>query len=526
MRSPLPARLPAGRLGTVRRLAILSAIAMLALGAGASPAFAHAGFSSYAGFAYQPNPLGSASTPYAPGTRYTLTIRAAVETTQPYNGSDDTNVKVTINVPTEWLDPSCGSAMLQVNNAGTGYTNQPGAAVSGWSCAVVTVGSNRVVRFTGPQVTAPATKADSAQFFSLEVTTPSPSTRTAYSGADGTQGFIVDQTYASGANSHWYPNAAYQGTTPEGTTRSDLATGLVRTVDAATVPASPMAPTGVRAGSGAITLRWSAPANGGAPISGYTVEATPQSGGATRTCTATGGSTSCTVTGLANLSSYTFRVRATNGIGDGPFSPSSQALVPAGAPASAPGAPAALTVESAENGAFTVAWDAPIANGGSSITGYIVTATASNQITRTCQVGFGQPRACTLSPITDGVRYSISVVAMNSIGSSRTTSLRNQIASSAPAAPTSVTAGQASVAAPVRVTWTAGSNNGSAITGYTVTVWQGNTQVVGRSCSTTGTRSCSISGLPAGSSFTFRVVATNAKGSGPAGVSPAFTTRT
>jgi hypothetical protein len=515
----LPSALAQHRI--VRRTGLIAGLAIAGMIASATPALAHAGFSSYAGFSNQPNPLGSTSSPYAPGTRYTLVVRAAVETTSPYNNSDDTNVKVEINVPSGWTDPVCGSAMLQVNNSGTGSTNQPGAAVNGWSCSVSTVGSNKVIRFTGPQVVSPATKADSAQFFSFNVTTPTPATKTAYSGAGTTQGFIVDQTYASGANSHWYPNAAYQGTAPDGTTRNELATGLVRTVNPA--PGSPTAVL-ARRGNKSATISWAAPENnGGSAITGYTVTALPQVGGVTRTCTTTS-DTSCTVTGLTNGTAYSFTARATNAVGNSAASAASQSITPSTREAAVPGKPTALTVDSALNGSFQLRWSAPSNNGGSSITGYTVSATATDHITRSCTSSYGT-NFCSISNVVNGVKYALTVVATNSVGSSTGTVLANKVTSAAPDAPSGVTASQANSNSAVKVSWTKPSTNGSAITGYSVTAWQGDVLVAGKSCASSGAPNCSISGLPKNTTFTFKVTATNGTGVSTAGISSGFTTK-
>jgi protocatechuate 3,4-dioxygenase beta subunit len=92
-----------------------------------------------------------------------------------------------------------------------------------------------------------------------------------------------------------------------------------------TAPAAPATPTAT-AGDGRAEVSWTAPADGGSPITGYTVTAAP--GG--QTCT-TGGATSCTVTGLANGTPHTFTVRATNAVGTGPASPPSAAVTPVAA---------------------------------------------------------------------------------------------------------------------------------------------------------------------------------------------------
>ena len=96
-------------------------------------------------------------------------------------------------------------------------------------------------------------------------------------------------------------------------------------------PTAPGAPTAVSAsaGNGSASVTWTAPSNGGSPITSYTI--TPYAGGVAQQATTISGNppaTSATVTGLANGTSYTFTVSATNAVGPGPVSAPSNAVTP------------------------------------------------------------------------------------------------------------------------------------------------------------------------------------------------------
>jgi hypothetical protein len=101
---------------------------------------------------------------------------------------------------------------------------------------------------------------------------------------------------------------------------------------------APSAPAGVTAsaGDGSATVSWTAPSNGGSPITSYTV--TPYVGGVAQpatTVTGTPPATSTVITGLSNGTSYTFTVSATNAIGTGPASAASSPVTPGGVAAPA-----------------------------------------------------------------------------------------------------------------------------------------------------------------------------------------------
>jgi hypothetical protein len=112
--------------------------------------------------------------------------------------------------------------------------------------------------------------------------------------------------------------------TVSGTTPS---TSNPQIFDWETVPAAPVAPTAV-AGNTTATVTWVAPADGNAPIEGYNIQAFVAGvPGAVQSATAS----PYVFTGLTNGTAYTFRVAASNFIGQGPYSPDSNAVTPSGA---------------------------------------------------------------------------------------------------------------------------------------------------------------------------------------------------
>ena len=265
-------------------------------------------------------------------------------------------------------------------------------------------------------------------------------------------------------------------------------------VAAATVPGSPTL-NSATAGNGQVSLTWSAPAsNGGAAITSY--RATASNG---LSCTTAG--LGCTITGLTNGIAYSFTVTATNSVGTGAASNALSATPVT--PATVPGAPA-LNSASAGSGAVTLAWSAPASNGGAAITSY--RATASNGLSCTT-AGL----SCTITGLTNGIAYSFTVTATNSVGTglpSNAMSATPVAAATVPGSPTlnSATAGNGQVS----LTWSApASNGGAAITSYTVTVSNGATCL-------TGGLACTITGLTNGTTYSFTVRASNSVGTGSA----------
>jgi Domain of unknown function (DUF1929)/Fibronectin type III domain/Glyoxal oxidase N-terminus len=100
-----------------------------------------------------------------------------------------------------------------------------------------------------------------------------------------------------------------------------LSFALVRPFASAEVTTPPGAPVGVvaKAGAGSATLSWTAPDDGGSPITSYAI--TPYAGSVAQAPTTVSGSPpwpTATVTGLRDGITYSFTVTAANAVGSGP----------------------------------------------------------------------------------------------------------------------------------------------------------------------------------------------------------------
>ncbi len=170
----------------------------------------------------------------------------------------------------------------------------------------------------------------------------------------------------------------------------------------------PGAPTTVVAagGNALATVTFVAPlADGGSPITGYTVTSIP-AGGVDSNAGATG--LSHVVTGLANGTSYTFTVQATNANGQGPASAPSNAVTPATVPA----APS-LVVAVAGDSSATVTFVAPVDDGGSPILGYTVTSDPAGGVDSNAgQLGLSHA----ITGLANGTEYTFTVTATNAAG--------------------------------------------------------------------------------------------------------------
>jgi N,N-dimethylformamidase beta subunit-like protein/uncharacterized protein DUF4082/fibronectin type III domain protein len=185
-------------------------------------------------------------------------------------------------------------------------------------------------------------------------------------------------------------------------------------------------------------------------------------------------------------------------------------------PAAVPGQVTNVTAAPAGRTSATVSWSAP--SSGGAVTSYTITPyIGSTAQTPTVVNGSPPSTSATVTGLTTGTTYTFTVQATNPNGSGAASAQSNAVTplnAVAPTAPTGVSAEAASQSA--RVTWTAPDSNGdSAITGYTVTPYVGSTaqDPVQAGASATST---TVSGLTNGTSYTFKVTATNGAGTSPA----------
>ena len=275
------------------------------------------------------------------------------------------------------------------------------------------------------------------------------------------------------------------------------------------LPGVPSAPGSVtaRPGIASVSLGWTAPTTG-APLTGYVVSISPPTSSAVISVAGT----TASVTGLANGATYTFTVAASNTAGTGPASSSGPVKT-----VDVPGTPTNLVAVAGDQWA-SLTWAAPASTGGSPITGYSI---AISPQAASAQVSLSGTSAVVTS-LTDGTPYVFTVAAVNAVGTGPASLPSLPVTPMAPppgvpSAPGSVTAtpGVASAS----LSWTA-PTIGAPLTGYLVSILPPTPSAVVTVAGTTA----SVTGLANAATYTFLVVAMNAIGTGPAGLSGPITT--
>lgn len=271
-------------------------------------------------------------------------------------------------------------------------------------------------------------------------------------------------------------------------------------------PAAPPRPNVDAVGDAQVTLTWAPPASNGAPITGYLVQSSD--GAVQQSCA----STTCVIAGLANNTTYTFRVVAQNEVGDSDPSAASREARPDVRPEQ-PAPP------QRERGDTQVAltWQAPV-NNGSPIQYYVVEISppAPNGAVQQQVQGLNY----TWAGLTNGQSYTFRVQAVNLAVEPGDFSAYSQAVT--PAGPPTQVQGVGATPdrsipgeVQVAVTWQQPNANGATITGYTVTPSNGATPA-----RVNGTQA-NFRFAAEGENVTFTVTATNDAGTSTPSVASA-----
>jgi len=253
------------------------------------------------------------------------------------------------------------------------------------------------------------------------------------------------------------------------------------TTDAVSAPNTPTALTATASGGTIINLLWAAPSDdGGAPISGYKIEVSPNGTSSWTSLVDNSNSVaiSYTHTGLTAGVTRHYRVSAINSVGTSPASDIASATTSS---ATAPSAPTALSAVAAGPSSIDLSWTAPLDNGGADITAYLIEVSPNGTSAWTnLETSTGSSATeYTHAELTGATTYHYRVSAINSVG----TGSPSNVASATTSAPTvsgvpsSLTAVAISMTE-IDLSWTAPLDNGGAeITGYRIELSSDETQL-------------------------------------------------
>ena len=260
-------------------------------------------------------------------------------------------------------------------------------------------------------------------------------------------------------------------------------------------------------GLGQIEATWQPPAaDGGSPITGYLITWISTTG-ASGTIPTT--ETSRTLRNLSPEATYTVSVAASNAGG------TSRSVTAEASPIGVPATPTDVTVQRGD-GRLEVSWSPPAGNGGAQVRSYAVHWTGPDGVTQFTAV---QGTRHIIEGLTNGATYTVTVTAVNEVGSSSRSSPAEGRPATNPGAPGSVTARRGPGI--VEVAWAPPAGDGGVpITGYAID-WVSSTGASG-TVDTTGTP-YTMRNLLNGATYTVTVRALNEAGTSLASESASAT---
>ena len=241
----------------------------------------------------------------------------------------------------------------------------------------------------------------------------------------------------------------------------------------ATIPADPGVPTGVEVAiSGdagdALDVSWTAPEDSGTSgVTGYVVQSKSGDDEYSEDNQISAEDTSANFPDLTQGDTYTFRVAAVSDDGQSDWSDEGS-----GNPAVAPGLVGELT-SSPGNSTLDLSWTAPADDGGSAITGYVVSWRTGRQPSADTADLAGHVTEYTITGLSNALTYSVWVAAVNAAGTGEPASVPAGTASESfvrpkpteSTAPQNVTVTQSSSlpGTALAVSWTAPADDGGTV---------------------------------------------------------------
>ena len=442
-------------------------------------------------------------------------------------------------VTLSWDDPDNASITGYEYRSGTGATWDPdwtaiagsGSATTSHTVMGLTDGTRytvevRAIDDTGSGQAASLRAASGEPLAPVNVTWSQSGTTATVSWDDADNAALMGYDYRSGTGATWDPDwTAIAGSNAATTThaitgltdgtrytvevRAKNDTGTGQATDLRAVAGKPLAPVNLSSSQSGTTatLAWAAPDN--ASITGYQIRYAETGTSLplwSDISNSGSGTTSHTVTGLMNETSYTIEVRAINAVGSGP---SSSTIA---APATPLPLPPGNFTASAGNGAVALSWDDP---NDDTITAYEYrywTGTTSDQTWVVIPGSDASTTSHTVTRLTNCSTYTFEVRARNAAGAGPASSVTGTPGEKA-AQVTGVTV-VSEGAGTARVTWVALSD--ATVTGYRVVYGAATSGATSDTVDVSGrfTTDKAVTGLTNCAWYKFEVLAVNCQGDG------------